>query len=97
MLPPSIENESTLAQIYNNTLGTEMYQNNIRPYTDVILGGALRLFSENVYQGSYWSQNDETILHVAASLPYGSTLAQMDQLIRKMESYISTFAEVRQF
>lgn len=98
MLPSTIENSNSFgAKLYNKTLGSEVYQKKIRPITDVIFGGTLRLFSEKVYQGSYWSQNEELVLQVSASLPYGSTLAQMNELMHKMESYIGTFSEVRQF
>lgn len=97
MLPKSIEGESLPARIYNNTLGTSVYQEKIRPVTDVVFGGTLRLFADKVYGGSYWSRDEEIVLYVSASLPYGSTLAQMDELVRKMEGYISTFDEVSQF
>lgn len=53
---------------------------------------------EKVYDGSYFSRgNDETILYVNATLPNGSTLEQMNELIRKMEVYLSKFSEIRQF
>ncbi len=97
MMPKTIDSESVGAKLYNKTFGTEIYQEKIRPITDVVFGGTLRLFSEKVYQGSYWSQSEETVLQVAASLPYGSTLAQMNEIVQRMESYISTFPEVRQF
>lgn len=97
MLPKTIDAENMWARLYNSTFGSDVYQEKIRPITDVVLGGTLRLFMDKVYNGSYWSQSDETVLQVSASLPYGSTLAQMDEITRKMESYISTFPEVRQF
>lgn len=97
LLPSNISGNSLFARAYNNTLGSEVYQKKIKPVTDVVFGGTLRLFSEKVYSGSYWSRNNEIVLQVQSSLPYGSTLAQMDELIRKMESYISTFSEVSQF
>ncbi len=97
MLPKTIDAENMWARLYNSTFGSDVYQEKIRPITDVVFGGTLRLFMDKVYNGSYWSQSDETVLQVSASLPYGSTLAQMDEITRKMESYISTFPEVRQF
>lgn len=97
MMPKEIDAETTGAKIYNAVFGSETYQEKIRPIADVALGGALRLFVEKVYNGSYWSDTNETILTVYATLPYGSTIEQMDELIRRMESYLTGFSEIRQF
>lgn len=97
-MPNEIKSESTGAKIYNTIFGSKVYQESIRPYTDVIFGGALRLFVEKVYNGSYWGRdNDEVNLYIYASMPAGTTLEQMDELIRRMESYLSEFKEIKQF
>jgi len=69
----------------------------LKPVLDKALGGTLRLFVDKVYNGSYLTRNQETILHVSASLPNGSVLSQMNYLIQKMEAYLSTHKEIRQF
>ncbi len=97
LLPKEINSDSIGAKIYNNTLGTKVYQESIRPITDIVLGGSLRLFIEKIYNGSYWSNSNEVILYVNATLPYGSTIEQMDIITRRMESYLSQFEEIRQF
>jgi len=97
LLPKEIKGDGMGARIYNATIGSDIYKNNIRPFTDIILGGTLRLFVEKVMSGSYWSMNNEVTLSVYATLPYGSTIEQMDYLMRRMESYLSQFKEVRQF
>lgn len=97
LLPAKIEREDKWGMLYNETLGSEKYQNNVKPYVDNILGGALRLFVENVYEGSYFSERGETTLYVTASLPSNATLQQMNNLIQKMESYLSQFREIKQF
>ncbi len=63
----------------------------------VSFGGSLKLFVDKVVSGSYWQVSNEVVLSVYATLPYGSTIDQMDFLMRRMESYISQFPEVRQF
>jgi len=84
--------------LYNNTLGSTFYKEHIKPIMDVALGGTMRLFAQKVKSGSYSSgEKSETVLHVTASLPNGSTIDQMDALIVKMENYISQFSEVKQF
>ncbi|MBP5365645.1 MAG: efflux RND transporter permease subunit [Bacteroidales bacterium] len=97
LMPKEIQSESKFATAYNTVFGSKVYQENIRPYTDVIFGGALRLFVEKVYNGSYWSRNNDVVLYVYASLPYGSTIEQMDERMRRMESFLSQYKEVRQF
>lgn len=97
MMPREIRGTNWFAKCYNATFGSKIYTETIRPYTDVIFGGTLRLFVEKVYNGSYWSRNDEVVLSIYATLPYGSTISQMDYLMRQMESYLSQHQEIRQF
>ena len=98
LLPEKIEKEGKFAEFYNKTLGSPTYREKIKPHVDNILGGTWRLFAQKVYNGSYWGGREgETMLNVSASLPYGSTLEQMNVLIQRMEAYIMQFPEVRQF
>lgn len=97
MMPQKIESDSVGAELYNCTFGSKLYQETIRPITDVALGGALRIFVDKVYSGSYWSTSDEVVLHVTTTRPYGSTIEQMDELIRQMESYLTQYSEIKQF
>ncbi|MBQ3635830.1 MAG: efflux RND transporter permease subunit [Bacteroidales bacterium] len=96
MMPQEIKGEGWGAQVYNAIFGSETYKA-VRQYTDVIFGGALRLFADKVYSGSYFTSNEQTVLYIAASLPYGSTIEQMDENVRKMEAYLTQFDGVRQF
>ena len=64
---------------------------------DKVLGGTLRLFVQKVYEGSYFSRNEEVVLHANANLPNGNTLEQMNTLMKRMETYLSEFKEIKQF
>ncbi|GHT78098.1 multidrug efflux pump protein [Bacteroidia bacterium] len=87
-----------VGKVYNNTLGSAVYKEKIKPVTDVALGGTMRLFAQKVRNGSYSSgERSETTLNVTASLPNGSTRDQMNTLVQKMENYIRQYSEVRQF
>ena len=97
LLPEKIEGEGRWAELYNKSLGSSYYKENIKPYSDNILGGTLRLFVQKVYEGSYFADREETTLYVTASLPSNSTISEMNELIQRMESYISQFSEVKQF
>lgn len=89
--------DSTFIEKYNEVVAKPVYKEKIKPVTDKIFGGTLRLFVQKVYDGSYFTRNDETVLSVSATLPNGATLEQMNHLISRMEAYLSTFTEIRQF
>jgi multidrug efflux pump subunit AcrB len=98
LLPAKIDGEGKWVEIYNKTFGSTSYKEKTKPKVDAALGGTLRLFSQKVLQGSYFtSGREETNIFITASLPYGSTIQQMNNLIQRMEIYISQFPEVRQF
>lgn len=97
LLPEKMESEGRLAEWYNKTLGTTTYKEKIKPIADKVLGGSLRLFVQKVYEGSYFTRNEEVVLYANANLPNGSTLEQMNELIKKMETYLSQFKEIKQF
>lgn len=95
--PKNDEKLSEPSRYYNATIGSSLYQKKIKPVTDVLLGGTLRLFVEKVVEGSYWKSNEETTLHVDLYMPNGSTLQQTDHLVRIMEDYLGKFHSIRQF
>lgn len=73
---------------YNKTIGSDVYQDDIRPISDKWLGGSLRLFVRNVYERSSYRQNEKTRLYVTGRLPYGNTLAQMDDIMQDFEAFL---------
>ena len=97
LLPEKIEGEGRMAEWYNKTLGSATYKEKVKPIADKALGGSLRLFVQKVYEGSYFTRNEEVVLYANANLPNGSTLEQMNELIKKMETYLSQFKEIKQF
>ncbi len=74
---------------YNSTIGSDFYQETIRPVTDPLLGGSLRLFVRNAYERSSYREKEKTRLYVNAKLPYGNTLEQMNSIIKNFESYLN--------
>jgi multidrug efflux pump subunit AcrB len=97
LLPEKLEGESQWVEKYNKIFGSQVYKEKIKPHTDKYLGGTLRLFAQKVFEGSYFKDREQTTIYVTATLPNGSTVAQMNNLIQKMETYISQFPEVKQF
>ncbi len=108
MLPEKIEPENekleqmspfriSMIEKYNNFVAKDVWKEKIKPIVDKGLGGTIRLFVEKVYAGSYFTRNEEVVLSIAATMPNGTTLDQMNHLIRRMESYLSTYKEIKQF
>jgi len=89
--------DSLSINTYNQLMANETYKEKVKPVIEQVLGGSLRLFVQKVYNGSYFSNREETVLSVTATLPNGSTLEQMNHLIGMMEVYLSQFREIRQF
>jgi multidrug efflux pump subunit AcrB len=97
MIPDKIEKESKFANKYNKIASSQVVKEKIRPITEKILGGALRLFVQKVYEGSYFTKKDEVSLSITATMPNGTTMKLMNATIQKMEAYLSRFKEIRQF
>jgi multidrug efflux pump subunit AcrB len=97
MIPEKIEGESAFARRYNKIATSQVFKEKIRPVIEKSLGGTLRLFVQKVFNGSYFSRNEETRLTITASMPNGTMMRQMNRLIQQMESYLSQFGEIRQF
>lgn len=89
--------DSLFIVAYNRLAANDTYKETVKPILDKALGGTLRLFVQKVYQGSYFTRNDETVLSVGATLPNGATLSQMNRLIGRMETFLSTCPGIRQF
>jgi multidrug efflux pump subunit AcrB len=97
LLPEKNDGDSWAATHYNKMFDSDTYREKVKPVTDKLLGGTLRLFVEKVYNGSYFTRNEEVTLQANANLPNGSTLDQMNTLIKQMEHYLSGFSGIRQF
>lgn len=98
MLPEKMEGEGKWVEYYNKVFDNLTFKDKVKPVINKALGGSLRLFAEKVYEGSYFNRDEgEVVLSVYATLPNGSTLEQMNVLIKRMETYLSDFKEIRQF
>lgn len=106
MLPDKIEMENTktysaldsaVIEKYNQWTSNDTYKETVKPVLDKALGGSLRLFVQKVYEGSYFTQPEEMVLSIAASMPNGTTISQMNALVAQMETFLSHYNEIRQF
>jgi len=97
LLPQKLDGNTPLSKTYNLTFGSEWFYKKTKPTLEKILGGTLRLFTENVYEKSHYSDPARTALTISASMAEGSTVEQLNNVINKMERYLSSFNEVEVF
>ena len=62
MLPDKVEGEGRATEWYNKTLGSSTYKEKIKPIVDKALGGSLRLFIQKVYNGRYFTRDEEVVV-----------------------------------
>ncbi|WNB18542.1 efflux RND transporter permease subunit [Marivirga arenosa] len=84
MLPAKWEDH----EWYNKIIGSDIYQDDIRPISDKWLGGSLRLFVRNAYERSSYRQNEKTRLYLTGRLPYGNTIEQMNTIMKDFEEFL---------
>ena len=82
---------------YNAVIGSDTYQEEIKPWVDRLLGGSLRLFVQETYPNARYRDPERTALYIQAQLPYGTTIEQMNQTMRPIEQFLGQFAEIDQF
>ncbi|MRX70074.1 Multidrug efflux pump subunit AcrB [Flavobacterium resistens] len=97
LFPKEMKGDGFLEETYNKTIGNEWFYDEIKPILEKIIGGSLRLFTEDVYENSHYSDPERTTLRVSGSMPEGCTIEQLNEVIIKMENYISSFDEVEMF
>ena len=96
-LPQKIESEGRWADRYNKTLGNPWVTENVRPIAEKVLGGSLRLFSEYVFENSYYSEPTRTTLYANGKMPEGCTVQQLNDAMVLMENFLSKFDEIDLF
>ena len=87
LLPKEIEDDTDLARLYNNTIGSTAYRK-IRPYTDVALGGTLRPFLMQISSGSE-KKWEKPVIHVNVQMPVGSTADATNEYVTKLERFLA--------
>jgi multidrug efflux pump subunit AcrB len=97
LLPEKNEKEGFWPELYNGTFGSDWYQQDAKQFLEKWMGGTFRLFSEYVYEQSFYADPQRTTLHVRGAMPEGCTIHQLNDVMTKMENYISLFTEVEMY
>jgi len=97
LIPSKLSGEGFWTVRYNEVLNNEWFSSEIHGSLEKILGGTLRLFTDEVFENSYYSEPERTTLRVMGAMPEGCTIEQLNNAIQKMEQFISSFANVELF
>ncbi len=98
ILPDSIKGDSLTANIYNRSLGSYFYKDNLKPFIDKWTGGSLRLFAQNsLNKFAGFQEATETVLFINISLPKGTNTLQMNELCMNLERYLAGFDGIQQY
>lgn len=95
LAPKKIAGDSTAAKLYNNTLGSKFYQN-IRPYSDLVLGGFLRPFLQQISSGTQESWT-KPVIDLQVQMPAGSSSEATNEYVSKIERFLSQASGVDYF
>ena len=99
LIPTTIDRDKPISEFYNRIFSSEAYLS-IKPWTDKILGGSLRLFIEG--GGGEWRRHDpsekaRTTLNLVMTMPHGASLEQMNEAFLKTEQFLAGFQEIETF
>jgi len=94
LLPADLKGDGFWAETYNKTVGNEWFKSEVRPTLEKVVGGSLRLFTEDVFENSYYSEPERTTLRMTGKMPEGCTIEQLNDAVGLMENYISSFDEI---
>jgi len=96
-LPTKMEGEHWYHKLYRSTLASETYVQKIKPVSDKLLGGTLRLFNTKVYSRYKYREPERTAIRISVALPQGATLQQMNDLMVEVERYLIGYEQIDQF
>lgn len=95
MLPDKIEKDNVwYSDIYNKTIGSDIYTEKAKPLIDKIFGGTLRLFTEYVREDNYFASPERTTLNVRIKLPQGASINHLNAIYLDFENFLSRFKEI---
>ncbi|PKL79279.1 MAG: hypothetical protein CVV25_08530 [Ignavibacteriae bacterium HGW-Ignavibacteriae-4] len=86
LLPPRIETP-LIGPVYNAVFDNKLYDE-IKPYSNYVLGGSLNLFFNHITRGEVWQSGEPTYIMVQLELPHGNKIDRINELTKKFENEI---------
>ncbi len=90
------EEKTAFQKTYNKVLSWPAYSNN-RSNVDKIIGTSFALFNKSLNKSGFYREPGRDVLHIQAGMPEGCTVAQLNDVVRSMENYLSRFDEIESF
>ena len=97
LLPEKLKGDSFFIEFYNNTLGNDWFNKEIRKDLEKFIGGSIRLFTENIFEKSYNLDPEVTAIKIRGNMPPGVTISQLNESIKEFENLLSKYSEVKLF
>lgn len=96
-LPPGIDGDGAAVRLYNATIGSQFYQEQMRRRVEQVFGGSFRLFSNKVFKSSYYADPERTSLLIRARMPDGANVHQLNDAVGQMENHLLMYQQIEQF
>jgi multidrug efflux pump subunit AcrB len=97
LLPTNLEDGNIFKPIHQKTIGSKWFAETVRPWSELLLGGSFRLFHKHSFSRYSNSEPGRTTLNIRGAMPEGGTIEQLNDVISRMEIFISSFDQVESF
>lgn len=84
-------------KLYNNTIGSNLYQSTLKEPIEIGLGGTLRLFNNSKGSFSRSGEQPRMQLQIRGAIPEGGTAVQMNEKVLPIEAILAKYDEVERF
>lgn len=90
------EEQNFFQKSYNSIMSWKPYSRN-RRLIDNIAGTSFALFGKAVERSDFYREPGRDVLYVQAGMPEGCSVGQLNEVVKNMENYLSSFDEIGQF
>lgn len=97
LLPISLRGDSKAEKLYNMTIGSDYYNEKMRPNVNKLLGGSLYRLHKTIPKIEEYEKKDHDIpvITIGATLPPGGTADMMNIPIKKMENIVGDLPGIK--
>jgi len=89
--------KSALENVYEKSLGSKYFQEEIKPFLQKYLGGSLGLFAKDVISAAEFRTFKPLILEVRIQMPPGTKRGGINEIFLDLEHFLLQFDEIREF
>jgi multidrug efflux pump subunit AcrB len=90
------KNKTKIEKVIDRVVSWEPYSDN-KLVIDDIFGSSFGLFYKSLDRSNFYREPEKRVLHIQAGMPEGCTVNQLNQIVKKMENFLSGFDEISLF